>query len=343
MNYYETLGLAKGASEDDIKKAYRKLAVKYHPDKNDGDKESEEKFKEINEAYSVLSDPEKKKNFDTFGSPDGRGGGFGGGGFNMDDIFSQFGDIFGNRGQQSRQRRGSDLRTRVVVNLSEVMNGVDKKIKYNRSVPCDDCRGIGGTDLRQCVMCNGSGQQSKVQNTPFGQIRQAYTCTGCQGTGQTVTHKCKTCSGQGTKVKEEIVDVHIPAGIYSGLVLNMSNMGNYMANAVAGDLHIMIEEERHPTINRNGSDLMVEKWISIPDAILGTELQIDSVDSQFKITVEQGVESGKIYRLSGRGLPDVNHGGRKGDFYVKINVKIPKTLNDNEKKIVESLKGSTNF
>jgi molecular chaperone DnaJ len=341
MNYYETLGLKKGATEDEIKKSYRKLAIKYHPDKNPDNKEAEEKFKQVAEAYSVLSDPEKKQNYDTFGTADGRSGGFGGG-FDMGDIFSQFGDIFGQQRGRQQQRKGQGLRVKVTVDLSDILNGCEKKIKYNRNTPCNDCSGRGGSDIRACVMCGGSGQQVKVQSTPYGRINQAYTCSSCSGTGENIINKCKTCVGSGVKSVTETIDIRIPPGVYNGLMLSMAGYGNYAANAAAGDLQILIEEEKHPTIKRNGNDLMVEEYISIPDAILGCELLIDGVESQFKVTVENGIESGKLYRLPGKGLPDVNYGNR-GDFYVKVNVKIPKNLSDEEIEIVKSLKSSKGF
>ncbi len=343
MNYYETLGLSKEATEEEIKKAYRKLAIKYHPDKNPDNKGAEEEFKKVAEAYSILSDADKKKRYDTFGTADANNrGGFNGGGFGFDmsDIFSQFGDMFGQ--QQRRQKRGQDLRVKVNVNLSEILNGCDKKLKFNRNIPCNDCSGRGGADIRSCVMCGGSGQQVKTQSTPFGRVNQAYTCSSCHGTGENIINKCKSCSGNGVKVSEETIEIRIPAGVYGGLVLNMKGMGNYAASSTAGDLHIMVEEEKHKKIQRNGNDLLIDEWISIPDAILGCECVIDGVDTQFKVTVESGVESGKMYRLPGHGLPDVNHGNR-GDFYVKINVKIPKGLSDKEIEIIKSLKDSKNF
>jgi len=342
-DYYKVLGLEKGASEDEIKKAYRKMAMKYHPDKNPDNPEAESKFKEAAEAYDILSTPDKKANYDRYGSS-GPGGGFGG--FNMDDIFSNFGDIFGNAfnqryNGQRPQSKGSNLRIKVSLTIDEILKGANKKIRYKRQDKCNTCSGKGGTDVRSCIPCNGTGQRTVIQNTPFGQIRQASTCPDCGGSGQQVHVKCKDCRGEGTYVKEETVDVDIPAGVSTGMQLSMNGYGNYIRNGVAGDLHIVVEEIRDYSFKREGNNIVVEKTISIIDAIIGSNLKVNTPHGEIPITIEPGTEHGKVIRISGRGIPDIQLG--MGDLFIKISIKIPKKIELDEQHILEKLKNSKNF
>jgi molecular chaperone DnaJ len=348
-DYYNILGVDKSASEDEIKKAYRKLAMKYHPDKNNGDKASEEKFKEAAEAYDILSTPDKKKNYDTTGSPNASP--FGGGGqhqyghgFNMEDIFSQFGDIFGgsfNNKYGKKQQRGSDLRIKVQLNLEEILKGAKKKLKFKRSDMCGGCQGKGGTDIKDCLACNGTGQRVIVQDTPFGQVRQASSCGNCAGSGKTIHNKCRSCNGDGTQSKEELIDVEIPAGVCSGMQLTMANHGNYTRNGINGDLQILVEEIPDPIWRRESNHLKGEVSISVLDAILGKHMDILTPHGKIQVHVEEGTESGKILRFAHKGIPDINHG--QGDLFIIINVKIPKKINPEEKSILEKLRSSRNF
>ena len=346
-DYYKILGVERNASEDEIKKAYRKMAMKYHPDKNDGDAESEAKFKEIAEAYDILSTPDKKSNYDRYGSVNG-GGPFGGGfgDFDMGDIFSNFGDIFGGAfnqryGGQKTQSKGSNLRIKVSLTIDEILKGTNKKIKYKRQDKCDTCSGKGGTDVRNCMPCNGSGHRTVVQNTPFGQIRQTTTCPDCGGSGQQVHNKCRDCKGDGTILREQTVDVDIPAGVSNGMQMNMPGYGNHIRNGVAGDLHIVVEEIRDNSFVREGNNIIVEKTISVIDAIIGTNLKVSTPHGEIPITIEPGTEHGKVIRISGRGVPDIQLG--MGDLYIKISIKIPKKIDLDEKHILEKLKNSRNF
>jgi molecular chaperone DnaJ len=348
-DYYNILGVSKTASEDEIKKAYRKLAMKYHPDKNPDDKASEEKFKEAAEAYDVLSTPDKKKNYDQFGSTSGNpfagqqhqyGHGFG-----MDDIFSQFGDIFGgafgNRYGKKAQQRGSDLRIKVQLSLDDVLKGVKKKLKFRRYDRCTPCGGKGGSDLKDCLQCNGTGQRVVVQQSAFGQIRQATSCNNCAGSGKIVHNKCTTCHGEGTQSKEEIIDVEIPAGVSSGMQLSMAQYGNYARDGVHGDLQIFIEEIPDPIWKREGNNLSSEITISVIDAILGKKMDVLTPHGKINISVEEGTDSGKILKFNKKGIPDINYG--LGDLYIRILVKVPKKVNPEEKVILEKLKNSKNF
>ena len=346
-DYYNILGVDKNASEDDIKKAYRKMAMKYHPDKNPDDKSSEEKFKEAAEAYDVLSTPDKKKNYDTFGSSNGNP--FGGQqqyghGFNMDDIFSQFGDIFGgsfNNKYSKRTQRGSDLRVKVQLSLDEILKGTKKKLKFKRNDKCPTCSGKGGTDVKDCLGCNGTGQRVVVQNSPFGQVRHATTCGNCSGSGKVVHDKCKSCHGDGTYVKEEVVDVEIPAGVSGGMQLSMSQFGNYARDGVHGDLQIFIEEIPDPIWKREGNNLKCEITISVLDAILGRKMDVLTPHGKIQLNIDEGTDSGRIFKFDHKGIPDINYG--LGDLYIKVNVKIPKKINPEEKFILEKLKNSKNF
>ncbi len=347
-DYYKILGVDKGASEDDIKKAYRKMAMQYHPDKNPDNPEAEAKFKEAAEAYDVLSTPDKKSNYDRFGSANGGGNPFGGGfgGFNMDDIFSNFGDIFGNSfnqryGGQRPQSKGSNLRIKVSLTIDEILKGTNKKIKYKRQDKCNTCSGKGGTDVRSCIPCNGTGQRMVVQNTPFGQIRQASTCPDCGGSGQQVHIKCKDCRGDGTIVKEQTIDVDIPAGVSTGMQLSMTGYGNFIRNGLAGDLHIVVEEIKDYSFQREGNNIIVEKTISVIDAIIGANLKVKTPHGEVPITIEPGTEHGKVVRISGRGIPDIQLG--MGDLFIKISVKIPKKIELDEQHVLEKLKSSKNF
>jgi len=346
-DYYKILGVEKGASEDEIKKAYRKMAMQYHPDKNPDNPEAEAKFKEAAEAYDTLSSPDKKANYDRYGS-NGPGGSYNGGfgGFNMDDIFSNFGDIFGNafnqrHGAQRPQSKGSNLRIKVSLTIDEILKGANKKIKYKRQEKCNTCDGKGGNDVRTCLPCNGSGHRTVVQNTPFGQIRQTATCPDCGGSGQQVHDKCKDCRGDGTILTEQTLDVNIPAGVSNGMQMNMPGYGNYIRNGMPGDLHIVVEEIRDNSFVREGNNIIVEKTISVLDAIMGANLKVNTPHGEIPITIEPGTEHGKVLRISGRGIPDIQLG--MGDLYIKVSIKIPKKIELDEQHILEKLKNSKNF
>jgi molecular chaperone DnaJ len=342
MDLYNILEVDRNATQDEIKKAYRRLSKKYHPDVN-SDNDSEDKFKEIAEAYEILSNESKKSNYDRFGATDNKSQGnpFQGFGFG-DDIFSQFGDIFGQRyNRQPRQSKGSDLRIKVSLTIDEILKGTTKKLKYRRQDQCVKCSGKGGTDVKDCLPCNGTGQRTIVQNTPFGQIRQSATCPDCQGSGRQIKNKCGDCHGDGTVSKEQTVDVDIPAGVSNDIQLTMNGFGNYTRNGLAGNLQIIIEEIKESYFTRDRNNINIENTISVLDAILGANVKVKTPHGELTISIEPGTEHGKIYRVTGKGVPDVHYG--LGDLYIKINVKIPKNIDLDEKYILEKLKGSKNF
>ena len=364
-DYYEVLGISKGASAADIKKAYRQMAIKYHPDKNPGDKTSEDKFKEAAAAYEVLSDDNKRARYDQYGHAGmsggghGGGGGFGGGGMSMDDIFSHFGDIFGghfggfggfssggSRGGGRRVNRGSDLRIKVKLNLSEIANGVEKKIKVNKHIECKKCSGTGaeGSDgFSTCNTCRGAGQVTRISNTILGQMQTSSACPTCGGDGKIVTKPCKECSGEGLIRGEEVIEIRIPAGVGEGMQLSVSGKGNAARRGgVNGDLLVLIEEEPNLDLIRDGNDLIHNLFVSFPQAALGATVEVPTVDGKVKIKVDAGTQPGKILRLRGKGIPDVNGYGR-GDLLVHINVWVPKKLNKEEEKFVEKMADSENF
>jgi molecular chaperone DnaJ len=359
-DFYEVLGVGRDAGESDIKKAYRQMALKYHPDKNPGDKEAEDKFKEAAEAYEVLSDAEKRRRYDQFGHQ-GVGGAAGNGGhhMNMDDIFSQFGDIFGGHnpfesffggggggGGRRYVNRGTNLRIKVKLNIQEIANGVEKKIKVNKKTACDSCSGTGaqnGSSFSKCGSCNGSGQVRRVTNTILGQMQTTSTCPACQGEGQTITNKCKSCQGHGTVLGEEVISINIPPGVGEGMQVTVSGKGNAAERGgVPGDLLIVIEEIEDPQLKRDGNNLLYDLYISIPDAALGTSVEVPTVDGKARIKIEPGTQAGKVLRLKGKGLPQVQSNFR-GDLLININVWTPQALTSEEKKILEKLKTSENF
>lgn len=357
-DYYEVLEVAKNASADEIKKAYRKKAIQYHPDKNPGDKEAEEKFKEAAEAYEVLSNPDKRARYDQFGHAGMSGaGGFGGGGFSMDDIFSRFGDIFGggfgdffggggrsNGGQ--RVNRGANLRVTVKLTLEEIANGTTKKIKVRKYVPCEHCHGTGekdGHSSETCPTCNGRGVHTRVVRTILGQMQTSSTCSTCNGTGKVIKDKCTYCYGEGVVSGEETIELKIPAGVYEGMHLSMEGKGNAARHGgINGDLLIAIQELEHPSLKRDGIDLIYNLYVSVPDAILGCSAEIPTVNSKVKIKVDAGTQSGKVLRLKGKGLPDINGYGN-GDLLVRINVFIPQDVTKEDKKLLEQLRESDCF
>jgi len=363
-DYYEVLGVSKSSTEDEIKKAYRKLAVKYHPDKNPDDKASEEKFKEAAEAYEVLSNSQKKAQYDRFGHA-GMGGAAGGAGFggqsmNMEDIFSQFGDIFGGGGDDSpfgsffnggrgggrRQRKGTDLRIKLKLNLEEIANGVEKKIKVKRHVACKSCAGNGsknGTDLKSCGTCQGTGQVKRVQNTMLGQMVTSSTCPTCSGEGKSIGAKCDACFGEGRVLEEEIIPIKIPAGVSNDMQLSMSGKGNVPPRGgVAGDLLIVIEEESHELLHRDGNNVIFDLYVSFVDAALGTSVEVPTIGGKAKITLEAGTQSGKILRLKGKGIKELN-GYSVGDQLVHVNIWTPKEVSKEERELLEKLRDSVNF
>lgn len=360
-DYYEVLGVEKSSSAEEIKKAYRKLAIKYHPDKNQGDKEAEEMFKEAAEAYDVLGDPDKKARYDRFGHQGMNGGGGAGGGFsNADDIFSAFGDIFGdspfgdmfNRGSSrggQRMRKGTNLRIKLKLSLEEVANGVEKKIKVKRQIICSSCDGTGAKDgkaFKTCGTCNGTGQVRKVMNTMLGQMVSAATCPTCNGEGKVITDRCVACSGEGIQAEEEVIPIRIPAGVGEGMQLSMQGKGNYPQRSgkdgIPGDLLIAIEEQEDQYLKRDGTNLHYELHISFADAALGTSVEVPTVGGKVKIAVEAGTQSGKIMRLKGKGLKDLN-GYVNGDQLIHINIWTPKQLTKDERAILEKLRVSPNF
>ncbi|WP_186753942.1 molecular chaperone DnaJ [Echinicola salinicaeni] len=347
-DYYEVLGISKDASEGEIKKAYRKMAIKYHPDKNPDDHTAEEKFKEAAEAYEVLSNPEKKERYDRFGHQGVNGnGGFGGGGMNMDDIFSQFGDIFGGGGGFDsffgggsrggrRVRKGTNLRVKLKVNLKEVAHGVEKKIKVKRHIVAD------GVSFKTCSTCQGSGQVKKVVNTMLGQMVSASACPSCGGTGQTIDKKPDHADANGLLLKEEVIPINIPGGVADGMQLSLSGKGNEIPGGVAGDLLIVIEEIEDEILQRDGNNVVFDLYASFIDAALGAQIEVPTIDGKVKIKLDPGTQSGKILRLKGKGVKDLNGYGR-GDQLIHVNVWTPKQLNKEEREKLESLRTSENF
>ncbi|MGN6419686.1 MAG: molecular chaperone DnaJ [Pseudobacter sp.] len=363
-DYYEILGVAKGSSQDEIKKAYRKVAMQYHPDRNPGDKAAEEKFKEAAEAYEVLSDQDKRAQYDRFGHAgvNGNGRGFGGGGQNMDDIFSQFGDIFGDDifgnffgggggggrrgGQRSRGVRGSNLRIKLKLTYEEIAKGVNKQIKVKKYVTCSTCTGSGAKDknsVQNCGTCGGSGQVRKVTNTFLGQMQTVTTCPTCNGEGNVITAKCGSCKGEGRIYGEETVSIDIPAGVGEGMQLSVGGKGNAGERGGApGDLIILIEEEQHKELHRDGLNVAYELHISFPDAAFGTNVEVPTIDGRAKIKIPAGTQSGKIFRLKGKGFPAVNS-YEKGDQLIYVNVWTPQNLTSEEKAMLEKLSNAPNF
>lgn len=359
-DYYEILEISKNASADEIKKAYRKMAIKYHPDKNPGDKESEEKFKEAAEAYEILSNAEKKQRYDQYGHAGvggnaGFGGGGGFGGMNMEDIFSQFGDVFGGHfgggfgggGRGGRRvNRGSNLRVKVKLDLEEIAHGVEKKIKVNKFVACKPCNGSGaqnGSAKNTCSTCRGTGQITRMTQTILGAMQTSSTCPACGGEGQTITDKCKSCHGEGIVREEEVITINIPAGVAEGMQLSVAGRGNMGARGgVPGDLIVVIEETEHELLKRDGMHLFYDHYISIADAALGVQIEVPTIDGKAKVKIDPGTQSGKVLRLKGKGLPDVNSYSR-GDILVNINVWTPQNLTKEEKKILEDLRHAENF
>ncbi len=364
-DYYEVLGIDKNASEDEIKKAYRKIAIKYHPDRNPDNKEAEEKFKEAAEAYDVLHDPQKRQQYDQFGfdGPAGMGGfgGFGGGGgFSMDDIFSMFGDVFGGHsgfggfggfsgGGGHAQYRGSDLRLKVRLTLQEVANGVTKKFKVRKDITCDCCHGSGaenGSSAETCPKCHGSGVVIKTVRTMLGMMQTQTECPECHGEGTVIKNKCHKCGGTGVVKGEEVVEIKIPAGVAEGMVVNVPGKGNAgMHNGVTGNIQVFIEEEPNDTFIRDGQDIIYNLLLDFPTAALGGEVDIPTIDgTKVKIKIEPGTQPGKTLRLRGKGLPAVQgYGNRSGDLVVNISVYVPKELNREEKEALMQLRDSENF
>lgn len=365
-DYYEVLGVSKSATDDEIKKAYRRIAIKYHPDRNPGNKEAEEKFKEAAEAYSVLSDQQKRQQYDQFGfdgpNMGGGFGGFGGGGFSMDDIFSMFGDVFGGHGfggfssgfgggggRQAAQYRGADLRLKVRLSLNEVATGVTKKFKVRKDVTCTHCHGTGaeaGSGSETCPNCHGQGYVVKTVRTMLGMMQTQTECPTCHGEGTVIKNKCHECGGTGVVKGDEVVEINIPAGVAEGMVVNVPGKGNAgQHNGISGNIQVYIEEEKNDTFVRDEKDVIYNLLLDFPTAALGGEVEIPTIEgSKVKIKIEPGTQPGKTLRLRGKGLPAVQgYGNGNGDLVVNISVYVPKELSRSEKEALEQLRQSDNF
>ncbi len=367
-DYYEVLGVEKTATDDEIKKAYRKIAIKYHPDRNPGNKEAEEKFKEAAEAYDVLHDAQKRQQYDQFGFDGPAGGGFGGfggstGGFSMDDIFSMFGDVFGGHGggfgggfggfgggrAQQAQYRGSDLRIKVSLSLQEIATGTTKKFKVKKYVPCSHCHGSGaedGSGSETCQTCHGSGVVTRTTRTMFGMMQTQSECPTCHGEGRVIKNKCHECGGSGIVKGDEVVEIKIPAGVAEGMVVNVPGKGNAGEhNGISGNIQVYISEEPNDTFVRDGNDIIYNLLLDFPTAVLGGNAEIPTIDgTKVKIKIEPGTQPGKTLRLRGKGLPAVEgYGSGNGDLVVNISIFVPKTLSKEEKHAVEKFKDSDNF
>ena len=361
-DYYEILNVSKSATADEIKKAYRKVAMQFHPDRNPGDKASEEKFKEAAEAYEVLSDTDKRAQYDRYGHAgvSGAGRGFGGG-MNMDDIFSQFGDVFGEdlfgsffgggrqRGGGGRPRgvRGSNLRVKLKLSYEEIAKGVTKNIKVKKYTTCNTCGGNGAKDknsMQNCSTCQGSGQVRRVQNTFLGQMQTVTTCPTCNGEGTTITSKCGSCRGEGRVYAEETITIDVPAGVQAGMQLNVSGRGNAgERGGMPGDLMVVIEEETHKELQREGLNVAYDLHISFTDAVFGINVDVPTIDGRAKIKIPAGTQSGKIFRLKGKGFPNVHSHYEKGDQLIQVNVWTPQHLDEQEKDMLEKLSKSSNM
>ena len=367
-DYYEVLGVSKTASEEEIKKAYRKIAIQYHPDRNPGDKQAEEKFKEAAEAYNVLHDPQKRKQYDQFGFDGPMGGdfgGFGGASMDMNDIFSMFGDIFGGHGfggfsgfgggssrgggGRATRHRGTDLRLKVRLSLQEISEGVTKKFKVRKDVTCQHCHGSGaegGAGTETCATCHGSGYVVRTTQSLFGMMQTQSPCPTCGGEGQVIKNRCRECGGTGVVKGEEVVEIKIPAGVAEGMVVNVPGKGNMgQRNGVAGDIQVFIEEEPNNTFVRDGNDLIYNLLLDFPTAALGGEIDIPTIDGKtLRVKIDSGTQPGKTMRLRGKGLPAVQgYGNGRGDLLVNISVYVPKTLSREERKAIEEFKNSDNF
>lgn len=365
-DYYEVLGVSKTATEDELKKAYRKMAIKYHPDKNPGDKEAEEKFKEAAEAYDVLSNPEKRAKYDQFGHnmgpqgfPGGGGGFYSTGGMSMEDIFAQFGDLFGGhagfsgfggatggRASRKRVRKGSDLRIKVKLTLEEIASGVTKTLKIPTLDKCTHCDGTGARDgkaFKTCPTCQGTGTVYHTQQTILGPMQSTATCPECNGEGKIITEKCTYCNGEGVQRKENLVSFNIPAGVSDGMILTLKGKGNAAVHGgVNGDLLVVIEEIKHPELIRDGNDVIYNLMLDIPTATLGGSVEVPTISGRARLKIPAGTQPGKVLRLRGKGLPSTEGYGT-GDELVNVMVYIPEQLSDNEKAAFESLRDASNL
>jgi molecular chaperone DnaJ len=364
-DFYDILGVSKGASAEEIKKGYRKVAMQHHPDRNPGDKAAEDKFKEAAEAYEVLSDGNKKARYDQYGhagvssSAAGGGGGFGGG--NMEDIFSQFGDIFGDggggfnsffggggrQGGRARGTRGSNLRVKLKMTYEDLVKNTKKTIKVKKHVKCTGCNGSGAKDnnsIQNCGTCQGSGQVRRMQQTFMGQMQTVTTCPTCSGNGSTIVNKCVTCKGEGRTYGDETIEIEVPAGVQNDMQLSVGGRGNAgERGGPAGDLLVLIEEEKHTELSREGHNVLFDLHLSFPDVVLGTEVEVPTIGGRAKIKIPEGTHSGKIFRLKGKGFPNVNNHYEKGDQLIHLNVWTPQELSNDEKKMMQNLQHSSNF